>query len=155
MPRGTALTVHGILQSKVCNGGPSIKDVGRGGVVGWGVGILGKGSKFIEICPRIEVKKCPHKGGRSKTRKMTDVFYGWSLCNPRTYLHAVNGSVNYPLIFFARPIIQALLVFSNLCCFHWLGHGLLNIWTELLYLTFPHEADLLTLIMSHKLTQYL
>ena len=30
MPRGTALTVHGILQSKVCNGGPSIKDVVRG-----------------------------------------------------------------------------------------------------------------------------
>ena len=28
-------------------------------------------------------------------------------------------------------------------------------WTELLYLTYPHEADLLTLIMSHKLTQYL
>ena len=23
-----------------------------------------------------------------------------------------------------------------------LGHELLNIWTELLYLTFPHEADL-------------
>ena len=36
-----------------------------------------------------------------------------------------------------------------------LNHGLLNIWTELLYLTFPHEADLLILIMSHKLTQYL
>ena len=36
-----------------------------------------------------------------------------------------------------------------------LGHGLLNIWTELLYLTFPHEADILTLIMSHKLTQHL
>ena len=36
-----------------------------------------------------------------------------------------------------------------------LRHGLLNIWTELLYLTFPHEADLLTLKMSHKLTQYL
>ena len=34
-------------------------------------------------------------------------------------------------------------------------HGLLYIWTELLYLTCPHEADLLTLIMSHKLTQYL
>ena len=34
-------------------------------------------------------------------------------------------------------------------------HGLLDIWTELLYLTFPHEADLLTPIMSHKLTQYL
>ena len=31
-------------------------------------------------------------------------------------------------------------------------HGLLYIWTELLYLTCPHEADLLTLIMSHKLT---
>jgi hypothetical protein len=28
-------------------------------------------------------------------------------------------------------------------------HGLLYIWTELLYLTFPHEADLLTLMMSH------
>jgi hypothetical protein len=34
-------------------------------------------------------------------------------------------------------------------------HGLLYIWTELLYFTCPHEADLLTLIMSHKLTQYL
>ena len=34
-------------------------------------------------------------------------------------------------------------------------HGLLNIWTELLYLTFPHEADLLTLRTLHKLTQYL
>ena len=33
-------------------------------------------------------------------------------------------------------------------------HGLLNIWTELLYLTFPYEADILTLIMSHKLTQH-
>ena len=38
---------------------------------------------------------------------------------------------------------------------HQIIHGLLNIWTELLYLTFPHEADLLTLKMSHKLTQYL
>ena len=36
-----------------------------------------------------------------------------------------------------------------------ISHGLLNIWTELLYLTFPHEADILTLIMSHKLTQHL
>ena len=35
-----------------------------------------------------------------------------------------------------------------------LNHGLLNIRTELLYFTFPHEADLLTLVMSHKLTQY-
>ena len=35
---------------------------------------------------------------------------------------------------------------------HTLIHGLLNIWTGLLYLTFPHEADILTLIMSHKLT---
>ena len=34
-----------------------------------------------------------------------------------------------------------------------LWHGLLYIWTELLYLTCPHEAALLTLIMSHKLTQ--
>ena len=38
--------------------------------------------------------------------------------------------------------------------FSQISHGLLNIWTELLYLTCPHEADLLTLIMSHKLTQY-
>ena len=36
-----------------------------------------------------------------------------------------------------------------------LNHGLLDIWTELLYLTFPHEVDLLTLRMLHKLTQYL
>ena len=36
-----------------------------------------------------------------------------------------------------------------------LEHGLLNIWSELLYLTCPHEADFLTLIMPHKLTQYL
>ena len=35
------------------------------------------------------------------------------------------------------------------------GHGLLYKWTELLYLTCPHEADLLTLIMSQKPTQYL
>ena len=34
-------------------------------------------------------------------------------------------------------------------------HGLLYIWTELLYLTCPHKADLLTLIILHKLTQYL
>ena len=34
-------------------------------------------------------------------------------------------------------------------------HGLLYKWTELLYLSCPHEADLLTLIMSQKLTQYL
>ena len=34
------------------------------------------------------------------------------------------------------------------------GHGLLYKWTELLYLTCPHEADLLTLIKSQKLTQY-
>ena len=34
-------------------------------------------------------------------------------------------------------------------------HGLLYKWTELLYLTCPHEADLLTLIMSQKPTQYL
>ena len=34
-------------------------------------------------------------------------------------------------------------------------HGLLYKWTELLYLTCPHEADLLTLIMSQKLIQYL
>ena len=34
-------------------------------------------------------------------------------------------------------------------------HGLLNTWTELLYLSFPHEADLFTLILLHKLTQYL
>ena len=39
--------------------------------------------------------------------------------------------------------------------FHLIKHGHLNIWTELLYLIFPHEADLLTLKMSHKLTQYL
>ena len=38
---------------------------------------------------------------------------------------------------------------------HMLIHGLLYKWTELLYLTCPHEADLLTLIMLHKLTQYL
>ena len=35
------------------------------------------------------------------------------------------------------------------------SHGLLYKWTELLYLTCPHEADLLTLIMSQKLKQYL
>ena len=35
------------------------------------------------------------------------------------------------------------------------AHGLLYKWTELLYLTCPHEADLLTLILSQKLTQYL
>ena len=35
------------------------------------------------------------------------------------------------------------------------GHGLLYKWTELLYLTCQHEADLLTLMMSQKLTQYL
>ena len=29
-----------------------------------------------------------------------------------------------------------------------LTHGLLYTWTELLYLTCPHQADLLTLIMS-------
>ena len=34
-------------------------------------------------------------------------------------------------------------------------HVLLYEWTELLYLTCPHEADLLILIMSLKLTQYL
>ena len=34
------------------------------------------------------------------------------------------------------------------------SHGLLNIWKELLFLIFPHEADLFTLIMSPKLTQY-
>ena len=33
------------------------------------------------------------------------------------------------------------------------AHGLLYIWTELLYLVCPHEAALLTLTMSHKLTQ--
>ena len=44
---------------------------------------------------------------------------------------------------------------TNFCVDYHIRHGLLNIWTELLYLTFPHEADLLTLIMSHKLTQYL
>ena len=36
----------------------------------------------------------------------------------------------------------------------YLTHGLLYIWTELLYLTCPHVADFLILIMSHKLTQY-
>ena len=36
-----------------------------------------------------------------------------------------------------------------------LEHGLLYKWTELLYLTCPHEADLLTLTMSQKPTQYL
>ena len=36
-----------------------------------------------------------------------------------------------------------------------LNHGLPYKWTELLYLTCPHEADLLTLIMSQKPTQYL
>ena len=39
--------------------------------------------------------------------------------------------------------------------FRFLVHGHLNIWTELLYLAFPHVADILTLIMSHKLTQHL
>ena len=34
-------------------------------------------------------------------------------------------------------------------------HGLLYKWTELLYLTCPHEADLFTLITSQKVTQYL
>ena len=34
-------------------------------------------------------------------------------------------------------------------------HGLLYEWTELLYLTCPHEADLLTPMMSQKLAQYL
>ena len=34
-------------------------------------------------------------------------------------------------------------------------HGLLYKWTELLHLTCPHEADLLTLIVSQNLTQYL
>ena len=45
--------------------------------------------------------------------------------------------------------------FTNLRLRDWVGHGLLNIWMELLYLTFPHEADFLTLIMSLKLTQHL
>ena len=43
-------------------------------------------------------------------------------------------------------------------CYSELGslkHGLLYKWTKLLYLTCPHEADLLTLIISQKLTQYL
>ena len=35
------------------------------------------------------------------------------------------------------------------------SHGLLYKWTELLYLTCRNEVDLLTLIMSQKLTQYL
>ena len=36
-----------------------------------------------------------------------------------------------------------------------LNHGLPYKWTELLYLTCPHEVDLLTLMMSQKLTQFL
>ena len=49
---------------------------------------------------------------------------------------------------------RAIITPSWLQPYSWiLTHGLLNIWMELLYLTCPHEADLLTLIMSHKLTQ--
>ena len=52
--------------------------------------------------------------------------------------------------------VKTVIAFTSVCIDKPLIiHGLLNIWTELLYLTFPHEADLLTLKISHKLTQYL
>ena len=41
------------------------------------------------------------------------------------------------------PINRTVIKYS-------IKHGLLNIWAELQYLTFPHEADLFTLIMPHK-----
>ena len=44
--------------------------------------------------------------------------------------------------------------FLSMPIFCSIRHGLLYIWTELLYLNCPHEAALLTLIMSHKLIQY-
>ena len=50
-------------------------------------------------------------------------------------------------------VVEYLVSFEYL--FSLLRHGLLYKWTELLYLTCPHEADLLTLIMSQKLIQYL
>ena len=49
-----------------------------------------------------------------------------------------------------KPIMNFTLVMHDD-----ISHGLLNIWTELLYLTFPHEADILILVMSQKLTQHL
>ena len=65
-----------------------------------------------------------------------------------------------PICFFIQSTFTDLLKNSNKendwyegMFFH--IHGLLYKWTELLYLTCPHEADLLTLIMSQKLTQYL
>ena len=58
-----------------------------------------------------------------------------------------------PLNYLNREIFLKVCKLSGtISC---LIHGLLYIWTELLYLTCPHEADLFTLIMSHKPTQYL
>ena len=52
--------------------------------------------------------------------------------------------------------VKTAIAFTSVCIDKPLIiHGLLNIWTELLYLPCPHEADLLILIMSHKLTQCL
>mgnify|MGYP006863957033 CR=1 FL=1 len=47
---------------------------------------------------------------------------------------------------------SAFYVTSGTLSFKFLTQAL---WTELLYLSFPHEADLFTLILLHKLTQYL
>ena len=76
-----------------------------------------------------------------------------AICEPSSFKRLTKSSLdmqlNDPLRHISKPSNSLDVLEEDS-----LDHGLLYKWTELLYLTCPHEADLSTLVRSQKLTQY-
>ena len=67
--------------------------------------------------------------------------------HPQSSFSVTSGTLSFRFLTQALGRVSRMNTYSI--------HGLLYKWTELLYLTCPHEADLLILIMSQKLRKYL